>query len=715
MPLDNVLEGLNDQQLAAVKATEGYVRLIAGAGSGKTRTLTRRFAYITEGLGISPANILCVTFTNKAASEMRGRIKKLCGDSAAGMITTFHGFCVRVLKEDIHKIGYPKSFMIMDREDQKQAVRKVMEDMGLALQDYKIKQLLDDMISPKKGDSLNYIDLVANTETQALEECVANACTENDEIFYRYLLEQKKSFALDFDDLIYYVLYIFNISKSVLRKWQSLLQYIMVDEFQDVDDSEFSLVSKLSGINHNLFIVGDPDQTIYSWRGSKVDYIMNFDKIFPGTQTLMLNVNYRSTPQLVSVTNSLISKNKYRIDKELTAVKPDGAIAVYNHARTDREEAEWISARIMEQIANGRRYSDMAILYRAHFISRSIEEELLKRNIPYRVYGGIGFYERREIKDALCYLRMLVSADDMAFIRIVNTPRRGISRTKLGQLKEYAAQNGLSLYSALRECVVVESPIVARTKAAQFIGMIDELRESADERSVFELLEDILTQSGYEKMLRCDGDQERLDNLSELKQAVAQYEKDEGELVTVGDYLAAVTLMTDADEPESTDSVKLMTVHSAKGLEFPVVFACELCEGVFPSRRTNTRDKMEEERRLAYVALTRAEDHLYISDSEGLALDGSVKYPSRFIFDVDKELLYYTVELSDDLVQMAGEVIVKSEQLLDCPTLNKGDKYVHPVFGEGVVRERDDKNGCYVIVFPGDKIRNIRFSMITGK
>ena len=577
---DTILDGLNRQQEAAVTATEGYVRLIAGAGSGKTRTLTRRFAYITQTLGVSPANVLCVTFTNKAASEMRSRIKEMTGDNAAGMITTFHGFCNRVLKEDIHRISYPKTFIVMDGEDQKQMVRKVMEDMGLALKDYRIKHIIEDMIGPKKGAALNYVSLLANTDNGALEECISKCYKEDDEIFYRYLLEQKKSFALDFDDLIYFVLYIFTRFEAVLKKWQSRMEYIMVDEFQDVDDSEYALVSRLAGMHGNLFIVGDPDQTIYTWRGAKVDYIMNFDQLNPGCQTLMLTDNYRSTPQIVEVTNSLISRNRYRIEKQLQAVKASGTRAVYSHCRSDKEEAEWIAQRIEEHHNAGLPYSSAAILYRAHHVSRFLEEELLARNIPYRVYGGVGFYERREIKGALCYLRMLTAADDLAFARIVNTPRRGISRTKLGQLKEHAEREQLSLYAALRRCVAEDSEIIRRTRAADFVDMIESLRDCAEESSVCSLLEQLMTASGYERMLRLDGDQERLDNLSELKQAIINYEKAEGETVTVGDYLNAVTLMTAADEPETSEAVKLMTVHAAKGLEFPVVFACELCEGI---------------------------------------------------------------------------------------------------------------------------------------
>ncbi len=707
---NRILDGLNEQQLAAVTETEGYVRLIAGAGSGKTRTLTRRFAYITQTLGVSPANVLCVTFTNKAASEMRNRIKDLTGDNAAGMITTFHGFCNRVLKEDIHRISYPKTFMIMDPEDQKQMVRKVMEDMGLALKDYRIKHIVEDMIGPKKGAALNYVALLAATGNASLEECIAKSYKEDDEIFYRYLLEQKKSFALDFDDLIYFVLYIFSQHRPTLQKWQHRLEYIMVDEFQDVDDTEYALVSQLAGEHHNLFIVGDPDQTIYTWRGAKVDYIMNFDQLNPGCKTLMLTSNYRSTPQIVSVTNSLISHNRYRIDKQLEAVKANGARVIYSHSRTDKEEAQYIGELIQFHHAAAIPYSSVAILYRAHHISRFLEEELLSRNIPYRVYGGVGFYERREIKDALCYLRMLTSADDLALARIINTPRRGISRTKLGQLKEFAESRGLSLYTALCRCVEENSPIINRTRAAEFVDMIEGLRERTEDYSVCALLEQLMAASGYERMLRIDGDQDRLDNLAELKQSISQYEKDEGETVNVTDYLAAVTLMTAADEPDNSDSVKLMTVHAAKGLEFRVVFVCELCEGIFPSRRTNTRDKMEEERRLAYVALTRARDALYITDSEGLTLDGSIKYPSRFVFDIDRPLIEYTVELSEDLVQQATAVIEKDEGTLDMIQYKTGDRITHPVFGEGEIIERNEKNSCYVVRFSGDRTRSISFS-----
>ncbi len=708
--MSRILEGLNEQQLSAVTTTEGFVRVIAGAGSGKTRTLTRRYAYIADELGISTANILCLTFTNKAASEMKKRIRQMIGDSDTGLIGTFHSFCRRMLSEDIHTIGYPSTFMVMDREDQKLMLRQVMENMGLSLQDHKISSIVNDIIGPKKGASLNYVALLANTDGSALHNAIVTASCERDEIFYRYLLEQRKCFALDFDDLIYFALYILGISFEICDKWQKRLQYIMVDEFQDVDDAEYALVKKLSAYHKNLFIVGDPDQTIYTWRGANVSNILDFDKVFPNVKNIMLTTNYRSSPQIVAASNSLISKNRYRMEKELTAVRPTGAIAVFNHTGSERDEAIFIANEISKHIENGVSPHSIAVLYRAHYLSREIEEQLLKRDIKYRIYGGVGFYDRMEIKDVLSYLRMICIGDDLSFARIINTPRRGISKTKLGQLKEYAEQNNISLYEALCRCVEEDSPIVARTRASKFIELISALRVGFDERSISALLEEVLSLSGYEQMLRNDGDGERLDNLAELKQSIAQYERDEGELMSLYDYLSHVTLMTTGDDPDSTEAVRLMTIHASKGLEFPVVFLCGLSEGVFPGRKTNTRDKMEEERRLAYVAMTRAENLLYLTDSEGMGLDSNMKYPSRFIFDIERELLQYTVELSEELTELAKGHITVDERKLDVILLPTGTEIAHPTLGKGKIIAVAPSDSCYIVRFESGIERNISFT-----
>ncbi len=708
--MSKILDELNMQQLEAVTSTEGFIRVIAGAGSGKTRTLTRRYAYIAEELGISTANILCLTFTNKAAAEMKKRIRQMIGDSDTGLIGTFHSFCRRMLSEDIHTIGYPSTFMVMDREDQKLMLRQVMESMGLSLQDHKISTIVNDIISPKKGASLNYVALLANTDGSALQNAIVTASSERDEIFYRYLLEQRKCFALDFDDLIYFALYILGISWEICDKWQKRLQYIMVDEFQDVDDAEYALVKKLSAHHKNLFIVGDPDQTIYTWRGANAANILEFDKVFPNVKNIMLTTNYRSSPQIVAASNSLISKNRYRMEKELTAVRPTGAIAVFNHTGSERDEAIFIASEIAKHIENGVSPHSIAVLYRAHYLSREIEEQLLKKDIKYRIYGGVGFYERMEIKDVLSYLRMICIGDDLSFARIINTPRRGISKTKLGQLKEYAEQNNISLYTALCRCVEEDSPIVSRTRAAKFIELITTLRVGFEERSISDLLEEILALSGYEQMLRNDGDGERLDNLAELKQSIAQYERDEGELMSLYDYLSHVTLMTTGDDPDSTEAVRLMTIHASKGLEFPVVFLCGLSEGVFPGRKTNTRDKMEEERRLAYVAMTRAENVLYLTDSEGMGLDSNMKYPSRFIFDIERDLLQYTVELSEELTELAKGHIMTDERKLDIILLPAGTQITHPTLGMGKIIAVAPSDSCYVVRFESGIERNISFT-----
>ena len=418
---------------------------------------------------------------------------------------------------------------------------------------------------------------------------------------------------------------------------------------------------------------------------------------------------HRSTSAIVNATNSLIEKNHYRLKKSLCAQRDGGAKVVYNHARSDNDEVLWIADRIEQHLKQNAKPSSMAILYRAHHMTRLLEEELIRRSIPHRIYGNVAFYERAEVKDILCYLRMVTNGDDIAFSRVVNLPRRRFGKSRLEQLKQYAQEHQLSLYDAAKHCIEINHPITSHTSIANFVELIERVKADYTNRSICDVVEELMTASGYETMLRENGDQDRLDNLAELRQSIIAFERDEGDLVTAADYLARVSMISDADTPDADDAVKLMTVHCAKGLEFPIVFVFGLSEGVFPSRRTNTRDKMEEERRLAYVAMTRAENILYLSDSEGLTQSGSIKYPSRFIFDIDKELLHYETELSIDLVDEAQRYIKTSDTKLDLAMLEVGDSLEHPVFGSGRVIAVDDKNNCYKVRFSGNMERSISF------
>ncbi len=693
----SIMEGLNEEQKQAVTATEGYVRVIAGAGSGKTRALTHRFAYLVNELGISTANILCVTFTNKAANEMKKRIRTMIGDNDTGFICTFHSFCLRLLKEDIHVLNYPKSFIILDTEDQNHILNTIFEDMGLNSRDYTFPTLLE-MFSNRKSKE-PYINDILDTNQDTLREKFTETGNQQDAIFYRYLYEQKKCFALDFSDLINFALYILEQHEDICRKWQSRFMYIMVDEFQDVNEKQYDLAGILSGYHHNLFIVGDPDQTIYTWRGARVEYILNFDTVYPSARTIIMDKNYRSGSNIVHASNSLIKMNKKRIEKKLTAVRQSEIPVVYNHNKTTAQEAEWIADRIKALRESGGKLRDMAVLYRSHFISRSLEEVFIKQGIQYTIYSGTEFYNRKEIKDILCYLRMLVNGDDISFLRIINLPRRNIGERRIRFLKDYAESRSCTLYQALQDNIGGES--FTRTQAGAFIALVEKYRNSYDDMKLSELLSRVLNDSGYEAMLRTNGEQERLDNLAELKQSVYEYERDSGEECSLSDYLVRISLYTNLDRKESTDTVRMMTVHNAKGLEFPYVFVCGMNEGIFPSKHVDTLDKMEEERRLAYVAFTRAEDALFISDAEGTNFDGSFRYPSRFIFNVEKAYLNYTVELEDRLAGEAGFYIEQNERKLMGVQnrLQAGDRIRHSVFGTGKILGVNEELACYEILF----------------
>ena len=402
---------LNAAQREAVMTTEGFVRVIAGAGSGKTRALTNRFAYLVNELGILPGNILCVTFTNKAANEMRQRIHNLTGDNDTGYINTFHGFCVSVLQEDSHAVQYPRSFLVLDNADIDDMLRLIYEERGLSLRDMSFADARDMFEIQKLFKKPEYyLDLIGMSLSE-LHEKYLQASALNDILFYGYLYQQKKCFGLDYNDLIKFTLYIFKEHADIRLKWQQRLEYIMIDEFQDIDGLQYELMEALCGYHKNLFIVGDPDQTIYTWRGADVKYLLDFDRQHPGTKTILMMENYRSTPQILAAANSLISRNKYRIHKELVPILPAGESVLCHHARNAEEEAEWISFQMLQLHDRGVAYKDMTVLYRAHYVTRTIEEVFQKRKLPYCIYSGVQFFSRMEIKDALSYLRMIAYKD----------------------------------------------------------------------------------------------------------------------------------------------------------------------------------------------------------------------------------------------------------------------------------------------------------------
>ena len=691
---------LNAAQLEAVTTTEGFVRVIAGAGSGKTRALTRRFAFLVNELGILPGNILCVTFTNKAANEMRRRIHSLTGDNDAGYVNTFHGFCVSVLQEDSHAVQYPKSFLVLDNSDIDDMLRMIYEERGLTLRDMSFAQARDMIEIQKLFKKPEYcLDLIG-LSLEALHEKYLHAEGTQDVIFYGYLYQARKCFGLDYNDLIKFTLYIFRENPDVRLKWQKRLEYIMIDEFQDIDMLQYELMEALCGYHKNLFVVGDPDQTIYTWRGADVKYLLDFDKTHPGTKTILMMQNYRSTPQIIKAANSLIDKNRARIKKDLVPVLPDGESVLCHHAKNAEAEAEWIAFQARELRGRGVDFRDMAVLYRAHYVTRSLEEVFRRRELPYAIYSGVQFFGRAEIKDALSYLRMAAYKDDLSFRRVANVPRRNLGERRMRFLQDYSAREGCTLYDALRRNL--EGELFKGTKAAKFVRLIEEFSAACEERPVSELLADILDKSGYEAMLRTEGSRERLDNLAELKQSVYEYETSCGEEATLAHYLAHIALFTNADADAGGDRIRLMTVHAAKGLEFPHVFLCGMNEGIFPTRRAGTLPGMEEERRLAFVAVTRAEKRLYLSEAEGRDLDGSPRYPSRFLLDIDPALLVYDGTPREDLIRDARGYIAASESRLSADEFEPfpvGRRVTHAILGPGTVVEVDLVKGAHIVKF----------------
>ncbi len=699
------LSALNEKQLEAVTATEGYLRVIAGAGSGKTKVLVSRYAYLVKEYGINSANILCVTFTNKAAREMKRRIRSLIGQEYdTSLICTYHGFCVRVLREDIEKIFYPREFQIIDNQQQKAILEDIYQKFDLKLDHASFEKVIK-QISRFKAGHREYVAKVCCTDPcQILPEI----STIDDQIIEEFLQKQKQIYAMDFHDLLYFVLDIFNRCPEVLEKWQDRLNYIQVDEFQDSSNTEMELVDKLSGKHKNLMIVGDPDQNIYEWRGSDVRLLVDFDQYHVPTKTVFLNQNYRSTPQILRCANTLIEKNTYRLKKDLYTKSPDGAQVYHYHEKNEYAEADRIVAGIhLLRKESGCNYADFAVLYRSGFLSRVIEKKLTENGVPYEIFGGVKFYQRMEIQDIMAYLRLVAFEDDISFKRIINKPRRKFGRIKLQRLLALQ-KDGISLFQTLQENL--DNPAFKQSGAKEFVAAVNGVREQYQTAPLSECVERICIDSGYEKYIRELGDMERFENLSEFKRIASEYEKSFGEKVSLKEFINQISLQSEDDSEENCDSVKLMTIHAAKGLEFPYVFIIGFSEGIFPSSKTiEERRKMglEEERRLCYVAITRAKKGLFLLDSEGYSQNGKEKLPSRFLKEIGEENYTRVGSISRELQYNADRY---AAQLYDegpaTPPKAAGTKVIHPAFGEGEILGFGRNQNNYRIKF--DKLASER-------
>ncbi|MCR5248969.1 MAG: UvrD-helicase domain-containing protein [Lachnospiraceae bacterium] len=719
-----ILEKLNEKQREAVLATEGYVRVIAGAGSGKTKLLVSRYAYLVKEYGIDSANILCVTFTNKAAGEMKKRIRSLIGEgNDTTLICTYHGFCNRLLRENSEKLFLSRQFQIMDTAQQKAVLSEIYQKYELKL-DYASFESMLHKLGQFKSD-LGYVARICDPKPCQIVEPIEDL---DDKIMEEFLQRQKATFSLDFHDLIAFAIYALEQFEDIRKKWQERLNYIMVDEFQDSSGLEMKLIEILSARYTNLMIVGDPDQNIYEWRGSDVKLLVEFDKDHVPTNTIFLNQNYRSTPQILKCANTLIEKNKMRLEKDLFTKNPNGPEVVHYHSKDDFEEMDHVieNIRYLYQ-TNGYKYSDFAILYRSSFLSRMAEKKLVERNIPYEIFGGVKFYQRMEILDILAYLKLIAFDDDMSFKRIVNTPRRRFGRAKQIHLENIRSggaagreqyslfdaqevqsdesdQSAMSLFETLSSHSA--DKVFANAEIEGFLNLIKDMRKRMAQLRISEIVNEVTIVSGYEEYIRELGDEERLDNLAEFKRLSNEFEREFGENLTLPEFLQQIALQSGENEESSKDTVKLMTIHSSKGLEFPAVFILGFTEGVFPSSKTMEERKamgLEEERRLCYVAITRAIRHLFLMDSEGLSPKGVKKLCSRFLEEIGTENYRRIGKISDDLYWESRNYTQKLDRQMDkeepSSERHTGDRVEHHIFGLGVIQEIDQKRNSYVIKF----------------
>ena len=714
----DIFKSLNDKQLEAVQNTEGYVRVIAGAGSGKTKLLVSRYAYLVKEYGINSANILCVTFTNKAAAEMRKRIMKIIGpEYSTSLICTYHGFCARLIRENPEKLLLTKEFQILDTYQQKTILEDIYQKYELKL-DYASFQSMLKKVALKKQD-LSYVPkMFSGKDVQILAEIE----TQDDKIIEEYLQRQKAIYSLDFTDLMSYALYLLENDDDIRTKWQERLNYIQVDEFQDSSALEMRLVDILSEKYQNLMIVGDPDQNIYEWRGSDVNLLVDFDKVHSDTKTIILNQNYRSTPQILKCANTLIEKNKIRLKKDLFTKNPDGLPVLHFHSKNEEDEVSVIVKHIKEiKRQLHKSYSDFAILYRSGFLSRVIERKLVEENVPYEIFGGTKFYQRMEILDIVAYLRLIAYNDDLSFKRIVNTPRRKFGRNRMAALEKIRESNEISLFendlSSLSLYEILRGHLshsaIRGSGGAEFVTFIDGMKDLKDKITISEFVNKVCVDSGYEQYIRELGDEERLDNLSEFKRIANEFEKTYGERITLDEFLQQIALMSAEDADKPCEAVKLMTIHASKGLEFPVVFIIGFSEGTFPSLRSIEERKklgLEEERRLCYVAITRAMERLYLLDNEGQNQNGMNRLPSRFIFEIGEENYQRIGRISDKLEKECFDYIhylnTKMVEFLPEPTSDKPQVLEHHIFGKGKVLSFDSTRKTYTIQF--DKLAQPR-------
>ncbi|NLM13218.1 MAG: DNA helicase PcrA [Epulopiscium sp.] len=637
----NLVEGLNPKQREAVLQTEGPVLILAGAGSGKTRVLTHRIAYLIQEKNVHPWKILAITFTNKAAKEMRERVDHLVGKGTEEIwVSTFHSACVKILRRDIDKIGYNRSFSIYDTGDQKSLIKECLKELNYNEKNYPVSYVLGE-ISNQKNELITAVEYEKNAKGDFRKERLAN-------IYKLYQKKLESNNALDFDDIIFKTVELFIYHPEVLEYYQNRFEYIMVDEYQDTNTAQYKLVKLLASKYQNLCVVGDDDQSIYGWRGANIRNILDFEKDFKNAKVIKLEQNYRSTKIILDAANAVIKNNFGRKSKALWTENEQGELIDVRETENEHDEAEFVANEIVKQIEEeGREYKDFAVLYRTNAQSRVLEEHFIKHAIPYRLLGGVRFYERKEIKDLLGYLRVIQNpSDDLSLKRIINVPKRGIGDTTIGKVEDFASNYDMSFFDAIRDVEIVSQFGRAASKLKKFADLIGALQVQAQVGSVMELIENVLERTGYLKELENENTEEskeRIQNIKELISKAADYDQNADEPSLEG-FLEEVSLVADIDNyDEANNAVVLMTLHSAKGLEFPYVFITGMEEGIFPSYMSivENEDAVEEERRLCYVGITRARQKLYLCYAKSRMLRGLTQYNrcSRFISELPKDLI----------------------------------------------------------------------------
>ncbi len=707
----SIYDTLNEPQREAVLHVDGPLLILAGAGSGKTRVLTHRIAYLIEELGVNPWNILAITFTNKAAGEMRQRVDDLVGFGSESIwVSTFHSMCVRILRRFIDRLGYDSSFTIYDTDDQKTLMKAVCKKIDIDTKQFKERMLLS-VISSAKNEMILPEEFELNAGGDFAQLKIAK-------VYREYEAQLKANNALDFDDLLVKTVQLLQTQPDVCENYQERFRYIMVDEYQDTNTVQFKLVSLLAGKYRNLCVVGDDDQSIYKFRGANIRNILDFEKEYPDAKVIKLEQNYRSTENILNAANGVISNNRGRKDKTLWTANGEGEKIGLRQFDTAYDEAEFIAEDIKREVQSGASYNDSAVLYRTNAQSRLLEEKFIAMNIPYKIVGGINFYARREIKDILAYLKTVDNGqDNLSVRRIINVPKRGIGLTTINRIQEAADARGISFYDALLVPEMIPGVGRSSSKLNSFAALVEYLKGQAEKESLTDLLNEILDMTGYTQNLEADDEidaESRLQNIEELLNKAAAYEEDcadRDEKATLSGFLEEVALVADIDSlEEDQDYVVLMTLHSAKGLEFPHVYLAGMEDGLFPSYMTITGDdpeELEEERRLCYVGITRAEQKLTLTCARKRMVRGETQYNSlsRFVREIPQEVLDTGSNLFSNGKSVSADssqrrpyvskkpfsALTKGSQLTaqrgDSLAYGVGDRVRHVKFGEGTVTD----------------------------